>query len=130
MITDITLGGLTLNDDLIWVDRFTYSPIAQSTDRLLAGTLVVHNQTLQKGQPITLEANESTGWFTTPMVTQIMTWAATPGQELTFNFHNEVSYQVAFNHEDAPAVEFNPIVFRVPYATTDYFTGTLKLFTV
>lgn len=129
-MTDITLGGVILNPDLIWTDRFKYSPVAQTTDRLLGGTLVVHNQTLQKGQPITLEADSTTGWFTKAMVDSLMAMASESGNIVTFNYHNQESHQVMFNHEDPPAVDFDFIVNRVPFQTDDYFTGIIKLFTV
>lgn len=129
-MTDIVLGGLTLNPDLLWTNRFKYSPVAQATDRLLAGTLVVHNQSLQKGQPITLEANEETGWFTKLMIDQLVTWGAEPGKIMTLNYHDQESHQVMFNHEDPPALDFDFIVNRVPFVSTDYFTGTISLFTV
>ena len=126
----ITLGGLTLNSDLLWTDRFQYSPVAQSTDRLLAGTLVVYNQSLNEGQPITLEANDTTGWFTKSMVDTLVGWGAEAGKIMTFDYHSQFTAQVMFNHEDPPALSFEFIVNRVPFLTTDYFLGTIKLFTV
>lgn len=50
----ITLGALTLPDGLVWSDEDAWSPIAQSIEYGLTGSLIVDLGEKQGGRPITL----------------------------------------------------------------------------
>jgi hypothetical protein len=129
-IGNITLGGTDLNNSLQWIDRWEHSPVAQEVKRTLGGGLVVFVQSLQVGRPVTLVATADTGWFTYEMVTAIQGMAAQPTTVFVFEYGAE-TYNVRFNHADAPAVSFQPLTPKTTYNnTTDYFIGTVKLFTV
>ena len=125
----ITFDGVELNGSLQWVDRFQQVNVAQSVKRTLGGKLVLRSLYLEKGTPITLVANEETGWFTKAMVDAIMTRSAVAGASYTLNFHGEI-YTVVFRHDDPPAVVFDNLIKKIPVDTTDYLTGTIKLITI
>lgn len=129
-MSTITLGGTQLSGSLQWTDRYNFSSIAQTTERTLSGNLVIFNASLVSGMPITLEATQDTGWFTGAMVTAIRTMADTLNGTFALDWHQEESYNVKFMHDDPPAIQFTPLVGKVPQTGTDYFTGTIKLFTV
>ena len=60
----IVLGGVVLDDNVVWIDRDDFSPVAQETDRTLAGNLITFSSVLIGGRPVTLEATVERGWFT------------------------------------------------------------------
>ena len=72
-VGSVVLGGVTLNPSLQWVDRIRYAEIAQEQLRTLGGSLVINSARLYKGQPITMEAQEDTGWLTKLMVNSLLT---------------------------------------------------------
>ena len=125
----IIIDTTTLSGSLQWVNRYSWSPVALSTKRTLGGTLVTFSQQLSKGQPIQLVANEETGWFTKVMVDAITTLSSQVGSQFTFDFHGE-THTVMFDHTNGSAISFAPLVRKVPHVGTDYFIGTINLFTV
>ena len=125
----ITFNGVSLDDNLIWTDRYDFSTVAQTTHRTLAGNLVVFSASIIAGQAITLEATESQGWFTGSMVTSLKSFADVPGATYVLDFHGEVM-NVVFNHEIDPAVSFTGLRPIEPQGLTDPFSGILNLITI
>ncbi len=120
----ISLGAVTLSPSMQWVDRHSFSPVAQSVRRTLGGGLLVYTQELFKGRPITLEAQADTGW-----ITKSEAMAATPGGVFSLNIHGFVA-DVVFRHNEPPALDFAPLQPRATPLSTDYYTGNLKLLTI
>jgi hypothetical protein len=125
----ITLNGVTLSPSMQWTDQHAHSPVAQDRVRTLGGGQLIYSQALVAGQPVTLEAQEDTGWITGTMLDQIKAMAATPGAVYTLVVH-AFTAQVVFRHEEPPAVEFRPLQPKANPASGDYYIGTLKLLTV
>lgn len=130
-VGEITLGGVDLNNSLQWTNRYSWSPVAMAVDRTLGGGVVTFSTTLTKGQPIDLEADETTGWLNTAMVNAIVAQARTPGAVYTFEFYGE-TYSVVYSHDRAPAVSFSPLIFKDPRLldNDDWFVGSIRLLTV
>lgn len=125
----VTLGAVELNGSVQWLERYQASKVAQTEKRTLGGVLVVHHLTLVKGDPITLEATEDTGWFTKDMVDAIIAMANTAGGRFAFEYHGQ-QFTVMFRNSEPPSVEFTPLIPKAAPAGDDYFIGTVKLFTV
>jgi dipeptidyl aminopeptidase/acylaminoacyl peptidase len=53
------LAGVTLPDDLEWVDEFDRSPVSQQVEVSLAGALIVEESAQLTGAPITLRSGQS-----------------------------------------------------------------------
>lgn len=51
-----TLSGITIPDDLEWVDEFTWSPMAQQIEVATAGSLIVEESKQLAGRWITLRS--------------------------------------------------------------------------
>jgi len=124
----IQLGGLTLNPNLLWTDKYKYSPIKHEVERTIGGRLVVKYGALQSGQPITLQATSDQGWLTTIMVENLQVMANMPGGEFQLILDNFIT-QVIFRHQDAPALEIEPLISRITYDPTDYHVGYIRLLT-
>lgn len=125
----VIFNGVPLDDNLIWTNRYDFTPVTQTTNRTLAGSLIVFSHSLTAGQPIILEATDSAGWFTGSMVTSLKSFADVPGASYVLDFHGEVM-NVIFNHEIDPVVSFLGLRPIEPQGLTDPFSGTLNLLTI
>jgi len=128
-MTTIVLGGVTLNPNMVWVDRFISQKVGQSLKRTLGGRPVIYSGAVGFGISITLEATEDYGWLPKSDVDQLVTFAEGVGSIFTLTF-NAVNYDVVFRHNEPPALDFRPFVPRVAHVATDYFIGQIKLVTV
>lgn len=130
MIT-LTYQGtpLTLPDDLDWTDEHSWSPVVQEANHTLSGTLVVETAEKLAGRTITLESADDRAWLPYTSVQTLRAWAAIPGAEMTLVLRGQ-SRQVVFRHQDAPAVEAWPILFKASYQTDDWWRVNLKFMEV
>ena len=131
-VGQISLDGIALNNSLNWEERYSYNGVSQSLRRTLCGGLVVFSQRLYTGRPITLVASTDSGWFTYGMVQDLLERAEDPDGVYTLVYWGE-SYSVKFDHSNPPAASFEPLTPKDPNQMdddTDYFVGTLRLFTV
>lgn len=133
MSVTLNLGGTDLNPNMIWTDRYNFQDVTQTTTRTLSGQHVTFVQGTSKGRPITLVANEETGWLTLSQINAIQALANVAGAVLTLQIDVE-TFQVQFRHEDSPAFEAAQLVDGL--VPTDgifgdnsitYFTATIKL---
>lgn len=127
----LILGGVTLNDEMIWTDRFRFQFVAQSVRRTLGGNIVTFAQGLVKGQPITLEAIETQGWLTKQQVEDVIDLANVVGGVYSLQIESDI-FQVQFRHEDAPAVDMRAVTApRLNIADDeDQFIGQIKVLTI
>lgn len=125
----VTLGGVQLSGSLIWEDRNKQTPVAQTIQRTLGGSLAVYHKRLIAGRPVTLIAREDTGWITKAMLDAIESMAETAGGVYTLDYHGFTA-QVMFRHHEAPAVSFTPLTPKAEPEPDDFYIGELRLFTV
>ena len=123
------LNGLTLNPNMVWLERYQPERVAQTTRRTLGGRAVLFAGSLGSGEPITLEATNDHGWLTNSDVLQLIAMADVPGATYTLTIDG-VNRTVAFRSDSPPAVDFRPIVPRETHESTDWMIGQLKLITV
>lgn len=130
MIT-LTYQGtpLTLPDDLDWTDEHSWSPVVQEANHTLSGALVVETAEKLAGRPITLESADERAWLPYSTVQTLRAWAAIPGAEMTLVLRGQAR-QVVFRHQDAPAVEAWPILFKTSYQPDDWWRVNLKFMEV
>ena len=125
----IEVGGVTLNDHMIWDDKFDYSPVNQNALRTLGGNVVVFSQQLNKGKPITLLATPDQGWLTEAQVTALQALSEVAGATYTLTIGSN-SFSVMFRHEDAPAFSASQLDQIGAQAPAGYYTATIKFLTV
>lgn len=125
----LKLGGVTLNAQMVWEDRFRSQKVAQSVIITLGGTPVTYSQPLVAGESITLVSQRDRGWLTGAMVEQISALADQPGAVFELEI-NGVVRRVVFRHQEPPAFSAEPLVPRFNQQLKDYFTATIKLMTV
>lgn len=95
----ITLGNLTLPDNLVWEDELDWDPVAQTADYSLAGALVVEESTRLAGRPITLRGGPHWVWMTRTALLALVNALDDPGVELTLTLHDARTFQVTARRE-------------------------------
>lgn len=125
----ISLGGVQLPSNLIWEDRYGWSPVTQSVKMTLGGRPIVYSAQLQAGRRITLSSSQDMGWVTKEQVDSLMQLADVAGAQYSLTI-GSATFDVVFRHEDPPAVEASPLIPRGDPVAGDYFLCRIKLLTV
>lgn len=126
----IVLGGVVLSDHMIWEDEITSSSsVAQVVKRTLAGTLLVQEQQLSGGVPITLSATDKQGWLTKVQVVAIKGLAEQAGLLIPLTIGSN-TYTVVFRHTEDPAFYAEPLDQIGAQAPAGYYTAVIKLMTI
>lgn len=120
----VTLGGIALPDDMVWIDEFGFDPVAQATQRTLGGVNLIEESPLVAGVPITLGADSQ--WITRATLLLLRALAATPAQTHALILRGD-SYTIAFRR---PAIEATPIVQCADPVAGDFYAIRINLITV
>ena len=124
------LDTITLPVDLHWEDETDWTPVEQSQEYSLAGSLVLDAGVKQAGRPITLAGGDDRAWASRATVLALMAKAATPGTEMTLTLNDARTFTVMFRHGDGKPVDAKPVIpYNAPDAA-DYYTLTLRLMEV
>lgn len=138
-----TLGAgdnqITLPDDMLWTDEFTWSSIVQQIDPAIDGTPIVQEGQLKSGRLITLEGGTDYGWMPRSDVVKLRVLSEMLETTHPLSF-NGTSYQVRFLRGGAPSGTFSAqssVPFKAkpvaPYSTpadTDPYAVSIYLFQV
>ena len=117
---------ITLPDDLVWTDEFSWSPVEQNVEYSLSGALVVQEGRKLKGRSITLTGYEDSAWIKRSVVKQLYTLSSSPAKVMTLNFHGE-TFSVMFRR---PAFEVVELLNQSNPGDNDYYSITLYLIEV
>ncbi|MBV5327669.1 MAG: hypothetical protein JZU65_08520 [Chlorobium sp.] len=120
---------ITLPADTLWRDETDWSPVVQSIEHTLTGSLLVEVGSKLAGRPITMGGDQEASWLDRGTILDLMTWSAIAGQVLTLNYHGR-SFSVMFRHHEPPAVDTRALVEKVPPADEDWYWFTIKLMAV
>lgn len=90
---------LELPEDLFWIDEFSWSRVAQATERGTTGALLVDVAVRQGGRPITLQGEGNTAWITRADLKTLAAWSQLPGQQFALSLRGE-AFTVIFDHGD------------------------------
>ena len=123
----ITLGGIALPSELVWVDEFNWQTIEQNISRSLGGRLFVQQRSKINGQPILLAGYEQDEWIDRTTLEQLNALAA-QGSVMALLINRD-SYQVMFDYPANPLQAVPVIEYSVPDAE-DFYTITIRLVTV
>lgn len=125
----ISIGGITLDSDMIWTDETNWNPVVSSAGRTIGGKQVVQEKALQGARPITLEGYEDSGWQKRSTVLALKALAAVPGATYSF-IYESFSAMVRFRHEDGNSVDFTQLYGKVNPDGDFWYYGKILLQTV
>jgi hypothetical protein len=123
----ITLDGITLPTDLIWVDEYAHTPVKQSVSVAVNGALIVEAAAQTKGRPITLQGGDEAAWIDRATLELIRAKQYQPGLTMTL-VHNGTSYDVLFVQPGG--IEARPVIdYNIP-DNADWYAVTFKFIEV
>lgn len=122
----ITLGGITLPNNMHLEGPFLWSGVAGSVDRTLGGGLIIWESMLVGGEPLDLVANADSGWI--PYATMLQLKALVPQLEASYelNYRSQI-YDVRFRHEEAPVLGVVPLMTEREFESDSFYYGKIKL---
>ncbi len=95
----ITLGGIELPADLIWLDEYKWSGVVQQEDIMADGAVVVQADAQQTGRLITLAGGDNFGWIAKSTLESLRTLSRTAGSEYTLVLNDGSERNVVFTGE-------------------------------
>ncbi|AXQ27587.1 hypothetical protein D0B54_02375 [Solimonas sp. K1W22B-7] len=105
----ITLNTLGLPADLVWTDRYDWTPVVQSLARTEAGVLVREESLLQKGRPITLEGGDDHGWASGELVALLHALQLPANADPMLLVYHGQELQVAWRRDGAAPMSARPV---------------------
>ena len=96
-----TLNGIELSDDLVWTDRWSWTPYAETAGQALDGALIVETSpAAQAGRPITLEGGDNRAWVDEATLDALH--ALLGEASMTLELWDGSTYTVGWRHADRP----------------------------
>jgi hypothetical protein len=125
----ITLGGITLPDNMHLEGPFLWSGVAGSVERSLGGGLIIWENTLTGGEPLDLVAESNSGWISYSIMLDLK--ALVPHLEASYelNYRSQI-YTVRFRHEEAPVLDVVPLITEREFESDSFYYGKIKLMVV
>lgn len=131
-----SLAGITLPEDLEWVDEFEWSPVVQAVEPNLGGGLVIEEQALLTGRPITLrsvqDGNRYSALAARSVVEQLYTLASTTRTQanpMALTLPDGRTTTVLWRHTER-GFEARPWKHVVPQLPDSRYLITLRLIAV
>jgi hypothetical protein len=122
----ITLDGISLPEDLLWTDEYQWSPVQQTVDVALNGSLIVQESAQQGGRPITLAGDSQSAWVTKATLELLRAKAEQAGLEMTLDYHG-TTYQVIFRRDRVAPIDARQVVGFANPQSDDYYMLTIRL---
>jgi hypothetical protein len=123
----ITIGGIPLDNDMVWSDQYNWVAAVGSSARTIdEGAEVVQSYSIGGGRPMTLQGDANHGWQTQSTLNALWSLAEQPGVSYTLNYHG-AEYTVRFVHEAPPPIAFVPVTHVTQPDSGFWYTGTIKL---
>lgn len=124
----ITLGGISLSNDMYLEPVHGWTGVAASVERSLGGNLIIWESEVEGGESFDLVCLENMGWIPYSVLLQIKVLASVVGASYTLVYRTE-TFTVRFRNEDSPVLEMTPIIPRKELTddSYSYFYGKIKL---
>ena len=95
----IQLDDITLPEDLIWIDEYQWSGVAEQIDIMSDGAVVVQADAQQTGRPITLRGGDNFGWIFKSVLEQLFALSRQAVLEMTLTLNDGSTHNVVFTGE-------------------------------
>lgn len=120
----ITLDAIALPADLLWLDEYQWSSVAQQVDVMADGAVVVQADAQQTGRLITLAGGDNFGWMDRTTLELVRAKANLAGEQMTLVLNDGISRNVVFTGDRLTAeqvYEHSHPEDAHPYKVTLYF---------
>lgn len=120
---------ITLDDDLIWIDEFTWKQVEQSQEFTITGAQIIEATAKQAGRTITLRGEVDSGWLSRADVKALYAQAAQPARVFDLVIRGETARTVVFDHERG-AIDAAPLQEFHDPEDGDHYIVTLRFIEV
>lgn len=117
---------VTLPNSMEWIDEHSWSPVAQQIQPTFGGGLVVSENAVIAGRPITLAGGPNV-WVTKTTLDALKTLVNVAGVALTLTLPDARTFQVVVNRSSSGGLVAKPVWRKNIYTGDDNFTLTLNL---
>jgi hypothetical protein len=123
----ITINGITLPDELIWVDEYEWSTVKATTKRTVQGKHIVLRSLMPSdaGRSITLTSDNS--WTSRLLIHELHLLSNEVDLSLFLQMHDGRSYLCKFRHWDPPCLQAELLVPTAFPEDETLYKLTLKL---
>jgi hypothetical protein len=122
----ITLDDLNLPDDLVWTDEIEFTPITQSVEIALSGSVIIQEAEQSAGQPMTLAGTANSAWAARSLV-KALAAKLSPSLDMTLTLHDARVFTVRWDHRNRKPIESQPVVAYSDPADDDQYTLVLHV---
>lgn len=126
----ITLDAITLPDDLIWSDEYSWSPVTQTINKSLTGALIVQEAAQAKGRPYTLSGSAESAWIDKATLDLIQAKADTPELVMSLNYHGTVHSVIFLRSGNSSPFDADPIYELADPQADHLYSFTIRLIEV
>jgi hypothetical protein len=123
----ISLDGITIPADLIWIDEYAHTPVKQSLSTAVDGSLIVEAAAQIKGRPITLQGEDNAGWIDRATLEALRAKQYQAALVMTLIL-NSATYSVLFMQPGG--ISARPIIDYNNPDVSDWYQITIKLIEV
>lgn len=125
MILDDGVTPIVFSDHLVWSDEFSWSPVQQSKQYSIGGTLVIQEAKKLSGRPITLVGGEKV-WEPRSVVEALHAASLLTFQEFTLTLYNGATKTVMFDKQNNPVDVQALFTGQDEQANDQYIVNTLR----
>lgn len=116
---------ITLPDDLLWEDEFTWQSVEQRSQYSITGALLVESSVKQAGRSITLRGGMDFAWIDRATLLALQAAAAQPARVYSLVVRSEAPRNVVFDLERG-AIEASPVIDYSDPSADDSYVVTLR----
>ncbi len=122
----ITLDSITLPPDLLWNDEYQYTPVKQTINTAIDGSLVIEAAAALTGRPITLQGGDDYAWCSKATLELLRLKQAQPGLVMTLTLFS-ITHSVVFMQ---PGITAKPVQDFSNPESSDFYAVTLRFIEV
>ena len=123
------LDTLTLPDNFLWMNEYSWNPVSQSTNRSLTGALIVSEAEKQYGQSIILGDGENS-WMTLGELRPLHELSKVINKTMVLTLDDGRSFNVIFDRRDGVPLSVEPVFPLANPADEHLYAVTIRLLTV
>lgn len=115
-----TLASLTLPEGLYWSDKYDWTPVDQSIEITLTGTLLIEEAAQLAGREITLIGGRNYCWALQAFIDDLYALTQTAGLVMTLDLAGDGAHQVMWRRDVTPLTAKQFSVYSEPDDVTLY----------
>jgi hypothetical protein len=123
----ITLEGMQLPDELMWIDEFEWSDVKATTKQTIQGKFIVQEAKVpsEAGRHITLSSDDS--WITRNDVLILQEMTNDTGRQFLLSMHDGRTYLCRFRQWDMPCIDVEMLIQTAYPDVKTQYKITIKL---